>query len=222
MDNVSIETVLSGILMELPTQPTSQDMLKIKYFIQDACKLLSVHKTLQQHDAVLNVVNGRATLPDNIIVLMSVWKHDTKTKKICRLLQNHSDHTYLGDETYEVNGNYIFVGDRCVTEIGIKYTAPEIDCNGFWMVPDNAALKEAITWFVDMKLAKMGYPGLKVNHQYASQQFEQIWGPRAVEELKRFTPEDAETLKVRSTKLIWDYDKWQMFGQSEREHIKFG
>ena len=227
MEKISINQILGDILLELPKMPSSQELFKIKRFIQKACKLMQVTHTLDTRVAKLPIVARRTILPSDAISLIAVWINndadddgDLPHAGALRLQQAYNDYDYLGNIEYALSDNVLFIGDERQSEVWVKYTAPEVDDEGFWLVPNIASLHEAIYWFVMMKLSGTGYP-TPFPHQYCYQMFEQVHAPRAMQELKRWTPEDAELARRTHTRLFWDYDKWHMFGQSEYEKLDF-
>lgn len=241
---ISINEVLSDILLELPSPPTSQELFKIKRFIQKACKELKVNNILSKKIVKLPIENHRTILPNDIIDLISVWRdekiddplndkqpntpfenyevndYDVYYNKY-RLEPASNDYNYLPEWQYTLRGDILFVGDSKLENIYIKYSAPEIDCDGYWLIPDSEHLKEAIYWYVVMKLLAIGKTISNFSHQYAQQQFEKIYAPRAISHLKRYTTEDAERNRRLQTRLIWNYDRWNMFGNMEDERINF-
>jgi len=103
--------------------------------------------------------------------------------------------------TYKIDRNYYtedFTGFNFTFEEGevlLTYYAYPVDDKGLLKIPDSTNYFEALYWDVVSNLLLTGWKHpANVTHQYAQQQFEQIYGPRAISEMKRFSPEDAETL----------------------------
>lgn len=99
------------------------------------------------------------------------------------------------DANYYVEslGGFNFSFDK--GEVLLTYYSYPVDDKGLLKIPDSQNYKNALYWNVVSNLLLTGWKHpANINHQYAQQQYEQVYAPRAINELKRFTPEDAEYL----------------------------
>lgn len=88
-----------------------------------------------------------------------------------------------GDATYSLNPNYIhtpFAKDATIT---VYYLGLEVDCDGFPYIIDDAIYREALTWYVMMKMLGRGFKHQVFQYKDCMQKWETIY-PKAQNRVK--------------------------------------
>ena len=237
MNKVSIKEVVAKILMRLPSPPTSQQMVKIKYFINEGLRLMQVTKSMEVGRTIFTLTEDkRLILPSDLVTLTAVYI-GTNDNRLIRLAKAYNSAGIINRNQYQQSGNILTFGEldsvaerteqdptdpnKLVTtvEVGIEYLKYDLDEEGYFLIPDSATVHEALYWFVVRNLLGAGYTIAGIRFDFADQMWERVHAPRAIEEMKTFTPEDAEVLLRQSTKLIWNYNQWEGFHANSRERI---
>lgn len=87
--------------------------------------------------------------------------------------------------------------------VKIHYSKLETDDEGYPLIPDNENLLSAIEWYVIGRLLLTGWKHpANVGYSEALERFEMIYAPRAINEMKSWTPENAERLFNDTVRLI--------------------
>ena len=226
MKKVSINKVLSDILMRLPVVPSTQQLIKIKYFLNHGLSLMKVTKALTKKNDVLYIstCNTKFEKPNDIVgdvLAVFVIEGEGDNEYRVRLGKAYNESGVVGDTRYVESPKFITLGDQTIDTIGITYLTHDKDGEGFLQIPDKPVVTEALYWFIAKCLIGIGYKGFPFQYEYADQQWEMVHSPRAIEAMKTFTPEDAEVLLRQETKLVWNYHQWEDFHENERELLNF-
>lgn len=91
-------------------------------------------------------------------------------------------------------------------EVVLYYWAFEVDCDGYLMVPDVDEFKEAIYWYVRMKLIESGWQDPVLRYQDVVAKWEQL-GPRGANAVAQNTPDEEARMTRNLIRLIVP-DNW--------------
>lgn len=101
---------------------------------------------------------------------------------------------------YQIKGNYIQTGFE-EGYIQIEYWALPTCDEGYPLIPDNEPFKQAIEWYVIMRLIGSGYEHKVFNYQMASAEFEK-WAGRGMNEVSYPTPDTMARINNVTVRLI--------------------
>lgn len=174
----SVYEVIEKIYRDYP-QKMELDIWDVVEWSADALDLISAYSQLQRvPNAVLTVSNYKAKLPCELVTIDGVkcngvpliyasGSHGPENSKIENTGTNFLNRTEVDDNNFPMLGTktnwapvpytYIVQDGYMHTnlesgELTLSYTAVQVDGNGFPMIPDDAAYKNAITSYVQMML----------------------------------------------------------------------
>lgn len=84
-------------------------------------------------------------------------------------------------EFYQVEGQYLSFSKKDGT-LRIYFHSIPVDCNGFPLITDNEAYKEAIYWYIRMKIIETGYKDPVFSWDVCKRNWDE-YAPRAIEQL---------------------------------------
>lgn len=116
---------------------------------------------------------------------------------------------------YKMVGNYIQTSFEC-GYIKIHYLTIPVDKEGYPLIPDNEAFKQALEWHIIRRLIGSGYQHPVFNYQYADEQFEK-YANRGMNEVSYYSPEGAAKLNRSLIRLIPPYNYYEDFGVNNEQ-----
>lgn len=129
-----------------------------------------------------------------------------------------NDDTRKRHHYYKVQGNYIQTSFE-EGYVKIHYLTIPVDKEGYPLIPDNEAFKQALEWHIIRRLIGSGYKHPVFSYEYADNQFEK-YAARGVNEVSYYTPDGAAKLNRSLIRLIPPHHYYEDFGvgaeQSER------
>lgn len=111
---------------------------------------------------------------------------------------------------YKIVGNYIQTSFEC-GYVKLHYLTIPVDKEGYPLIPDNEAFKQALEWHIIRRLIGSGYNHPVFNYQYADEQFEK-YAARGMNEVSYYSPEGAAKLNRSLIRLIPPATYYQDFG----------
>lgn len=120
------------------------------------------------------------------------------------------DSTIRSTHYYKIVGNYIQTSFEC-GYIKLHYLTIPVDKEGYPLIPDNEAFKQALEWYIIRRLIGSGYQHPVFSYQYADEQFEK-YAARGISEVSFYSPEGAAKLNRSLIRLIPPYDWYENFG----------
>jgi hypothetical protein len=111
---------------------------------------------------------------------------------------------------YKIQGNYIQTSFE-QGFIKLHYLTIPVDKQGYPLIPDNDAFKQALEWYVLKRLIGSGYQHPVFKYDYCEQMFEKYAG-RALNEISYYTPDGAARLNRSFVRLISPPTYFQDFG----------
>jgi hypothetical protein len=103
--------------------------------------------------------------------------------------------------TYKIVGNYIQTSFK-EGEIIIFFTKRQVDSDGYPMVPDNENYKTALYWYCLMMMIGAGFEHSVFNYDRCYNEFFNVFGPRAIAEVKYPSVDRVESIHRSLTRLI--------------------
>lgn len=131
-------------------------------WIGDAIEVMGVHQGYEVVNVTVKVIDFRAKLPCDLKEFLGVEHNNMRLQRSGAINQKNRcsclDNMVCHDETksYSLNPGYVqttFTDEN----ITIYYYGLKVDCDGFPEVPDNALYREALTYFVMMKMCGRGF-----------------------------------------------------------------
>jgi hypothetical protein len=92
-------------------------------------------------------------------------------------------------------------------EVYLYYWAYELDCDGYLLIPDVDEFKEAIYWYVRMKLIESGWQDPVMQYRDVMFKWEQL-GPRGANAVAQSTPDEEARMTRNLIRLITP-DNWK-------------
>ena len=86
--------------------------------------------------------------------------------------------------------------------ITVYYTQYPTDEDGLPLIPDNENYKQALYWYVRAMMIGAGYEDRVFSYEQCFEQFERIYGPRAVGEIRYPSPDQMEAHLRSSIRLL--------------------
>lgn len=113
---------------------------------------------------------------------------------------------------YKIVGNYIQTSFE-EGYVKIHYLSLPVDKEGYPLIPDNSAFKQALEFYVLMRLVGSGYqhPNPEFSYSYLDAKFEQ-YAARGMNEVSYYSPEGAAKLNRSLIRLIPPYNYYEDFG----------
>jgi hypothetical protein len=74
----------------------------------------------------------------------------------------------------------------------VYYRGVKTDEDGFPMVPDNQSYKQALYWYCRSMMIGAGWEDKQFTYKECYEQFEHVYGPRALAEIRMPSPEQME------------------------------
>jgi hypothetical protein len=87
-------------------------------------------------------------------------------------------------------------------ELVIYYRAVPTDTDGMPLIPDNENYKQALYWYVRAMMIGAGFEDKQFSYQFCFSQFEEIYGPRAIGEIRYPSPDRMEEHLRASIRLL--------------------
>jgi len=201
-------------------------------WIGDMLGLFGVNQILNQRVCTIPVEDYRASIPEDLVTIDLITRKTDHGREAMRyegdpfMIKMHcSDSQSLScesDLTYRLNDNFIFTSFE-EGDLEIAYYAYPIDENGYPLIPDDAAVIEAMTWHIAYKIA---YKLWKVDElrdkvfQFIRQQKDWYVG-KAISRGKSLSQDEMETLKNMSLRLIpkvnAHYNQFRKIGKQEHK-----
>lgn len=120
-----------------------------------------------------------------------------------------ADTTSRTNHYYKIQGNYIQTSFES-GYIKLHYLTIPVDKEGYPLIPDNEAFKQALEWHIIRRLIGSGYQHPVFSWDKANEQFE-IYAARALNEISYYSPEGAAKLNRSFVRLIPNYSAYSDF-----------
>lgn len=101
-------------------------------------------------------------------------------------------------------------------EVTIYYQAVPTDDDGMPLIPDTQNYKNALYWYCRAMMIGSGWKDEQFSFEYCMQQFEKVYGPRALAEIRLPTPEQMERRVQKLTRFIPDAGYYDSFFYTDR------
>lgn len=152
-------------------------------WIADAIDIMKCGGSYGEQSKTLEVIDYRAKLPCDLDTILGVSKDGKRMARSGgfnhKNLKNSCVNTLPQDlnTTYTLTPNYINTSfeEGCIT---VYYLGIETDCDGYPTIIDDALYKEALTWYILMKLLGRGFKHQVFTYKDALQSWEKMY-PRA-------------------------------------------
>lgn len=125
----------------------------------------------------------------------TIDKHSTNNILPGEAVQNHKD------DYYKIQLDYIHTSFEC-GELELYYWKVPVDCDGYPLIPDYENYKEALYWYILMKLIEMGYEHKVFDWNHCWNMFENVYAPRAIGEAKIAGIDQSEAMRRQWTRMI--------------------
>jgi hypothetical protein len=218
----SINRVIAQIYRDFKPSHSGWSNEAIEW-IGDAIEIMGVHQGYKQVSKRIKVIDHRAKLPCDLEFFLGVEYKNMRLqrsnatndfapfnddkKESCSCLDNLVCHPV--GTSYSLNPNYIHTSFK-KGHITVHYKGLETDCDGFPLVPDNAFYREALTWYVIMKMCLRGFKHQIVDFKTAQFEWERTY-PKAQNSCNMPDIDDYELFKktwnglVRNTNLTNEF-----------------
>lgn len=177
MNYTTIETVADRLISTFKLKEWEYDLEDIVEDVAEALKLIGAEKVFAVRTCGVKVKHKTAKLPSDMENIMRV----------------------LPDMYYQFSGGFIVIDVPDDTEVIIEYQAMPADDRGYPLVPDNAAVREALVWYLAKNLI-LGGVIKTVGLGYADQEWHWRCGS-ARAELNVMSIKSWETVAHNFTKL---------------------
>lgn len=124
------------------------------------------------------------TKVDKIQPLENHLLYRTELEKVEQLSWN--DREYYYTEMGVINTSMC---DGCIT---VYYRTIPTDEDGLPLIPDNQNYKQALYWYCRAMMIGAGYDDRVFNYEHCMQQFESLYAPRAMAEIRTPSPEQMQ------------------------------
>lgn len=119
--------------------------------------------------------------------------------------------------SYSLNPNYIQTSFQTGC-IRVYYMGLELDCNGFPHLPDSAIYREAINWYILMKMIGRGFKHQTFSYKDADLKWTQTY-PKAQNKCKQLDPDGMETFKKNWLGLARSITRSEEFFNTDSNNI---
>lgn len=157
----SIEKVLAQIYRDF--KPSNSGWIDdAAEWIADAISIMKVSQSFIETYKDVQIIDYRGKLPCDIEVLLGIEYENKRLPKSGGINHKQASCSCLDnlvcsvDESYSLNPNYIQTSFKTGC-IKVYYNGLETDCNGLPTIIDDAVYREAITWYVLMKMVGRGF-----------------------------------------------------------------
>lgn len=110
---------------------------------------------------------------------------------------------------YKIQGNYLQTSFE-EGYVKLHYLSIPVDKDGYPLIPDNDAYKQALEWYVIKRLIGSGYQHPVFSYQFADAEFEK-YAARGMNEVSYYTPDGAARLNRSFVRLIPNYSQYLDF-----------
>ncbi len=167
-------------------------------WIGDAISIMRVCQGFTEQNKKFKVIDYRVKLPCNIDMLLGIEYQRHRLEKTnainqknkCSCLNNLVCHP---SESYSLNPNYIITTFK-EGEITLYWNGIELDCDGFPYILDDAVYREALTWYILMKMCLRGFKHQTIDYKLCRDLWLQEY-PRAQNRFRMRDIDDAEVFK---------------------------
>lgn len=141
---------------------------------------------LEDKSQIIKVIDYRAKLPCDIEMLQGITYKCRQLKRTGKITHksrccNKINHLpFCIENSYSLNPNYIHLSFK-EGEIEVFYLGLPVDNEGFPLIPDNYNVKEAVSWYILMKMCLRGFKHPVVNFEMAEAHW-RVYHPRAENE----------------------------------------
>lgn len=189
-------------------------------------KLQTLRSLEPVHEPCLRVKDSLAKLPCGLVDIEAIYYEGCKLPTKQRLhrtaglgkdfqtvfkttIDKHSTNDLLpGDAMifhseayYKLQLDYIHTSFE-EGEVELYYWKVPTDCDGYPLIPDNEHYKEALYWYSIMKLIEAGYEHKVFDWNHCFNMFENIYGPRAIAEMKMLSMDQRENMRIVLGRMI--------------------
>lgn len=212
--------------------PEAMELLQTKYELEPKCKPLNIrfHQALLPKGLVYieAVVYGGQRLryseqlrakPDNPSGAQTVFQSVPELKvnpatgnsMIGWTSEQLKNIPESGAEYYYLKPNYLCTSMRDCKEVLLYYKSVPMDENGFPMIPDNGAYKEALYWYVRGKLIGSGQLVDPRNTEDKCNQLFEMHGGRAINEITYPSVDKMEMIRANQLNFAIPENYWNNF-----------
>lgn len=175
------------------------DKLKVKdHLARLPCGLVSIEAVFYNGYRLSNSnrVESKRLKPEEI---QTVFKTSIDLHSTSDLLPGEP-YSY-SSEYYKLQLDYLHTSFE-EGELDLLYWKMPVDKEGYPLIVDNENYKEALYWYVMMKLIEAGYEHKVFDWRHCWEMWENVYLPRAIAEMKMPTGDDMDRLRKGWTRLI--------------------
>lgn len=178
----SVNKVLAQIYRDFKPSNSSWTEDAIEW-IADAIEIMKCYQGYAELSKTVETVDYRAKLPCDLEMLLGIEYKGKRLQKSGGINHKFKKCSCLDNlvcevqESYSLNPNYIHTTFKkeCIT---IYYLGLEVDCDGFPLIIDDAIYREALTWYVLMKMCLRGFKHQTINFEFCRKEWERYY-PKA-------------------------------------------
>ena len=123
----TVEVVIDKTIRTFRLKEWQYDIEELVEDIAEALKLIGAAKVFEEKVAEITITGGYGPLPKDL---------------------QHIKHMIPTGIKYRESGSFIEVDEADGTKVYLAYQAMPVDTRGYILVPDNAAVREAIMWYM--------------------------------------------------------------------------
>ena len=131
----TVEVVIDKTIRTHRLKEWQFDIEELVEDIAEALKLIGAAKVFEEKVATIEINGGYGPLPKDLQHIKSLLPTGLK---------------------YRESGSFIEMDEADGTEVTLAYQAMPVDARGYILVPDNAAVREAIMWYLTKILILQG------------------------------------------------------------------
>lgn len=149
----------------------------------DAIEIMRCYQGYVEQPKIVQVIDYRAKLPCELEYLLGIEYNNKRLQKSGGINHKNSKCSCLDNlvcdtqESYSLNPNYIHTTfkEGCIT---VYFLGLELDCDGYPLIIDDAIYREAITWYILMKMIGRGFKHQTFQYKDALEQWTKMY-PKA-------------------------------------------
>lgn len=162
-----------------------------------------------------DVVTGASAFVSTPALVETVTNHLQYTSEVTQI-----DQMSFGSNSYYTEMGYINTtfSDGVVQ---VCYRAIPTDTDGMPLIPDNANYKQALYWYCRAMLIGSGWPDKVFTYNQCLEQFEKLYAPRAISEIRYPSPEQMEHRVNTFARFIPSNGYYDSFFQTDRPEASY-
>lgn len=119
-----------------------------------------------------------------------------------RMVETVKSYPVLPGEYYKIDDPGYITTSFAEGDVVLYYQSIPVDEDGMPKIPDNENYKQAIYWYVRAMMIGAGFQDKTFTYDHCFQQFEQLYAPRAVNEIRYPSPDKVEQSLKNHVRLL--------------------